>query len=110
MTEIVFITKVFKQGRGLLGFYVPKRVIEFYELKVQYGGLNIDGTIEWRVGPPTESMNGELSSIQELPDMGTKLYRYNGGIRGVIPRWGTMPEAGTVVQLRVTIYEPEVIE
>jgi hypothetical protein len=93
MTKIVFTTKVHKLNGNRLSFNIPKRVIEFYRLEVPKGGLIIRGKIEW------------FGYATKLPDLGTKLYNHNGGIRGVIPRWTTMPEAGTLVQFRFEVVE-----
>ena len=101
--KITFVVRLHSHNGDRLGFYVPKSVFEFYELKVPYGGLNISGTIEWRSGPPTESMTGELSKKHELPDIGTKLYEHPNGLRGVIPRWANMPDPGTLVELSIAV-------
>jgi len=94
---IIFVVRVHKLDAGRLGFYIPKNVIEFYQLTGRESVLE-NSIIKWR------TKTGQR--LENLPNLGTKLYPHSSGIRGVIPRWSSMSEPSTLVEfvLELTLY------
>ena len=93
MTEktITFVVRVFNHNGGRLGFYIPKNVIEFYDLTGSERILE-SSSIKWKGGAET------------LPEPGTMLYKHQkNNIRGIIPMWSTMPDPGELVELTLIL-------
>ena len=93
--KVVFVVRVHKLNGSRLAFYVPKSVIEFYEITGDEYILETS-SIRWR--------EDKTFREEKLPDLGTKLYPHSDeNIRGMIPRWPNMPDPGTLVELTLEL-------
>ena len=88
---ITFVVRVFKHNDGLLGFYIPKNVIEFYEITGNERVLE-ESSIRWKDG------------AERLPELGSTIHPHAGNnIRGIIQQWTTMPDPGELVELTLIL-------
>jgi hypothetical protein len=92
--KVTFVVRVHKLDTGRLGFYVPKNVIECYGITGRERILETS-SVKWR--------EKDMTRQEVLPDLGTSLHPHPAGLRGVIPRWTSMPEPGTLVELTLDL-------